>query len=75
MSAFHHSVVSAGVAEWLELAADSSLLPMVEPGNHLTFKAVHECAVHGFARWRGGPRRRLGRRLRRGGRPVRAARA
>jgi enoyl-CoA hydratase len=37
-----------------ELAADSSLLPMVERGNHLTFKAVYDCrvpvlcAVHGF---------------------------
>lgn len=37
-----------------ELAADPSLLPMVERGNHLTFKAVYEsrvpvlCAVHGF---------------------------
>lgn len=37
-----------------ELAEDSSRLPMVERGNHLTFKAVWECrvpvlcAVHGF---------------------------
>jgi enoyl-CoA hydratase len=37
-----------------ELAADPSLLAMVERGNHLTFKAVYECrvpvlcAVHGF---------------------------
>jgi enoyl-CoA hydratase len=37
-----------------ELAADPSLLPLVERGNHMTFKAVYEfrvpvlCAVHGF---------------------------
>lgn len=37
-----------------ELAADPTLLPRVERGNHLTFKAVYECrvpvlcAVHGF---------------------------